>query len=171
MTAKMRLGFSGFQMLCTNSLYSLHPNRLRSRVPRTLIAVMPRTKATTLHSHSTLLMNRNRSIQSLRCIFSSIASGKQSLKPFSNNCFVYFPATMTKESSPNRPRRFAPLNPEKQTEGEDLGPWLKGIVFDVDGTLCECFLSLFYSVKCRPSFFRGYKYSPLLIPSHQDTPP
>lgn len=44
---------------------------------------------------------------------------------------------MTKESSPNRPRRFAPLNPEKQIDGEDLGPRLKGIVFDVDGTLCE----------------------------------
>ena len=60
---------------------------------------------------------------------------------------------MTKESSPNRPRRFAPLNPEKQIEGEDLGPRLKGIVFDVDGTLCECFLSSFYSIKCRPSSF------------------
>ncbi|OCL15004.1 HAD-like protein [Glonium stellatum] len=44
---------------------------------------------------------------------------------------------MTKESSPNRPRRFAPLNPEKQLKGKDLGPRLKGIVFDVDGTLCE----------------------------------
>lgn len=105
---------------------------------------------------STLLMNRNRSTQSPRCIFSSIVSGKQSLKPFSNNCFVHFPATMTKESSPNRPRRFAPLNPEKQIEGEDLGPRLKGIVFDVDGTLCECLLSSFYSVKCRPSSFWGY---------------
>ena len=134
---------------------SNHPNRLRSRVPRTLIDTMPRTKATTLHSHSRLLTNRSRSTQSLRCIFSSTASGKQSLKPFSNNCFVHFPATMTKESSPNRPRRFAPLNPEKQIEGEDLGPRLKGIVFDVDGTLCECFLSSFYSIKCRPSSFWG----------------
>lgn len=36
---------------------------------------------------------------------------------------------------PVRPRRFAPLNPEKKSEG-DKRPVLKGIVFDVDGTLC-----------------------------------
>jgi HAD superfamily hydrolase (TIGR01549 family) len=35
-----------------------------------------------------------------------------------------------------RPRRFAPLDPAKQKEG-DRRPKLKGIVFDVDGTLCE----------------------------------
>jgi HAD superfamily hydrolase (TIGR01549 family) len=35
-----------------------------------------------------------------------------------------------------RPRRFAPLDPAKQKEG-DKRPKLKGIVFDVDGTLCE----------------------------------
>jgi HAD superfamily hydrolase (TIGR01549 family) len=35
-----------------------------------------------------------------------------------------------------RPRRFAPLDPAKQKEG-DRRPELKGIVFDVDGTLCE----------------------------------
>lgn len=141
--------------MAMNNHSSNHPNRLRSRVPPTPIDVMPRTKATTLHSHSTLLMNGNRSTQSLRCIFSSIVSGKQSLKPFSNNSFVHFPATMTEESNSNRPRRFAPLNPEKQIEGEDLGPRLKGIVFDVDGTLCECFLSSFYSMKCRSSSFWG----------------
>ncbi|KAF2275513.1 HAD-like protein [Westerdykella ornata] len=38
---------------------------------------------------------------------------------------------------PLRPRRFAPLDPEKRIEG-DGRPELKGIVFDVDGTLCEC---------------------------------
>jgi len=68
---------------------------------------------------STLLMNGNRSTQSPRCIFSSIVSGKRSLRPFSNNCFVHFPATMTKDSSPNRPRRFAPLNPEKQIKAKE----------------------------------------------------
>ncbi|KAJ4374519.1 hypothetical protein N0V86_007388 [Didymella sp. IMI 355093] len=36
---------------------------------------------------------------------------------------------------PVRPRRFAPLNPEKKST-EDKRPALKGIVFDVDGTLC-----------------------------------
>ncbi|KAJ4337165.1 hypothetical protein N0V87_004836 [Didymella glomerata] len=36
---------------------------------------------------------------------------------------------------PVRPRRFAPLNPEKKSAG-DKRPVLKGIVFDVDGTLC-----------------------------------
>lgn len=36
---------------------------------------------------------------------------------------------------PVRPRRFAPLNQEKKRE-EDTRPILKGIVFDVDGTLC-----------------------------------
>ncbi|KAH3908196.1 hypothetical protein HBI56_191450 [Parastagonospora nodorum] len=34
-----------------------------------------------------------------------------------------------------RPRRFAPLDPAKSQEG-DKRPQLKGIVFDVDGTLC-----------------------------------
>lgn len=38
-------------------------------------------------------------------------------------------------ASPVRPRRFAPLNTEKRSEG-DKRPVLKGIVFDVDGTLC-----------------------------------
>lgn len=38
-------------------------------------------------------------------------------------------------ATPVRPRRFAPLDPEKKTEG-DKRPVLKGIVFDVDGTLC-----------------------------------
>ncbi|KAF9691066.1 hypothetical protein EKO04_011076 [Ascochyta lentis] len=37
--------------------------------------------------------------------------------------------------APLRPRKFAPLNPEKKKEG-DSRPTLKGIVFDVDGTLC-----------------------------------
>ncbi|KAL1592967.1 hypothetical protein SLS59_009611 [Nothophoma quercina] len=37
--------------------------------------------------------------------------------------------------SPVRPRKFAPLNPEKKQAG-DKRPVLKGIVFDVDGTLC-----------------------------------
>ena len=76
---------------------------------------------------------------------------------------------MTKESSLNRPRRFAPLKPEKQIEGEDLGPRLKGIVFDVDGTLCECFLSSFYSIKCCPSSFWGYGTAFYLF-SHIKTP-
>jgi hypothetical protein len=77
---------------------------------------------------------------------------------------------MTKESSPNRPRRFAPLNPEKQIEGEDLGPRLKGIVFDVDGTLCECFLVILFR-QVSSIFLLGLQYGLLLIPSHRDTPP
>lgn len=36
-----------------------------------------------------------------------------------------------------RPRRFAPLDPTRQKTGDDA-PLLKGIVFDVDGTLCKC---------------------------------
>jgi hypothetical protein len=42
--------------------------------------------------------------------------------------------------NPIRPRRFAPLDPAKQKEG-DKRPVLRGIVFDVDGTLCEFSLS------------------------------
>jgi len=37
---------------------------------------------------------------------------------------------------PKRPRQFRPLDPAKQVTG-DTRPILKGIVFDVDGTLCE----------------------------------
>jgi hypothetical protein len=37
-----------------------------------------------------------------------------------------------------RPRRFAPLDPAKRVDG-DTRPMLKGVVFDVDGTLCEFF--------------------------------
>ncbi|KAF2194925.1 HAD-like protein [Zopfia rhizophila CBS 207.26] len=37
---------------------------------------------------------------------------------------------------PIRPRRFAPLDPARRKEGDER-PVLKGIVFDVDGTLCE----------------------------------
>lgn len=42
---------------------------------------------------------------------------------------------------PSRPRRFAPLDPAKRTEG-DKRPLLKGIVFDVDGTLCGFLLDI-----------------------------
>lgn len=38
-------------------------------------------------------------------------------------------------SQPVRPRQFAPLDPAKQKAGDDR-PLLKGVVFDVDGTLC-----------------------------------
>ena len=41
-------------------------------------------------------------------------------------------STTTKETK-KRPRRFAPLNPD--VPNEDDAPRLKGIVFDVDGTL------------------------------------
>lgn len=44
------------------------------------------------------------------------------------------------ESKPLRPRRFAPLGPSskrtKEAEAEGV-PRLRGIVFDVDGTLCK----------------------------------
>ncbi|KAF2022388.1 HAD-like protein [Aaosphaeria arxii CBS 175.79] len=43
--------------------------------------------------------------------------------------------TFDKMSRPTRPRRFAPLDPAKRREGDER-PTLKGIVFDVDGTLC-----------------------------------
>ena len=43
--------------------------------------------------------------------------------------------TLAMMASPARPRRFAPLDPEKKKDG-DRRPVLKGIVFDVDGTLC-----------------------------------
>jgi len=38
--------------------------------------------------------------------------------------------------NPVRPRRFAPLDPAKKIEGDER-PELKGIIFDVDGTLCK----------------------------------
>ncbi|KAF1958211.1 HAD-like protein [Byssothecium circinans] len=38
--------------------------------------------------------------------------------------------------TPPRPRRFAPLDPTRRKEGDER-PTLKGIVFDVDGTLCQ----------------------------------
>src|SRR5215469_9004439 len=42
-----------------------------------------------------------------------------------------------RKRSPHRPRRFAPLNPHGAAAAKELGlPKLKGIVFDVDGTLC-----------------------------------
>jgi len=39
----------------------------------------------------------------------------------------------TEQSIPKRPRRFAPLNPQLAEKSD--APKLKGIVFDVDGTL------------------------------------
>lgn len=42
---------------------------------------------------------------------------------------------MASMEQPARPPRFAPLDPAKQKAGDDR-PQLKGIVFDVDGTLC-----------------------------------
>ena len=44
-------------------------------------------------------------------------------------------AVMSPKGTGKRPWRFAPLNPEKQ-KNEAIK--LRGIVFDVDGTLCEC---------------------------------
>jgi hypothetical protein len=40
------------------------------------------------------------------------------------------------------PRRFAPLDPAKRKEGDER-PVLKGVVFDVDGTLCEFIVTQF----------------------------
>ncbi|KAI9813618.1 MAG: hypothetical protein M1827_003689 [Pycnora praestabilis] len=40
-------------------------------------------------------------------------------------------------ADPKQVRRFAPLNPRKGKKGSLGAPQLKGIVFDVDGTLCE----------------------------------
>jgi hypothetical protein len=49
----------------------------------------------------------------------------------------YVPLTCKLSSMASvRPRRFAPLDSTKKREGDDR-PILKGIVFDVDGTLCE----------------------------------
>ncbi|KAI4665955.1 uncharacterized protein J4E78_003420 [Alternaria triticimaculans] len=54
-----------------------------------------------------------------------------------NNIRICLRATrsVNSMSQPVRPRRFAPLDPAKKKEG-DTRPLLKGIVFDVDGTLC-----------------------------------
>lgn len=41
-----------------------------------------------------------------------------------------------------RPRRFAPLDPSKRKDGDDR-PVLKGVVFDVDGTLCMYYRSFY----------------------------
>jgi hypothetical protein len=43
------------------------------------------------------------------------------------------PTTPPQHDTQRKPRRFAPLNPDT-THGQDL-PKLKGIIFDVDGTL------------------------------------
>jgi len=48
---------------------------------------------------------------------------------------IIFTRKLGTMAAPIRPRRFAPLNPEKKKDG-DVRPVLKGIVFDVDGTLC-----------------------------------
>ncbi len=46
--------------------------------------------------------------------------------------------TRAMSQTPRLPKRFAPLDPRRS--GEDGAPRLKGIVFDVDGTLwCVCF--------------------------------
>ncbi|KAF2030684.1 HAD-like protein [Setomelanomma holmii] len=42
---------------------------------------------------------------------------------------------MSSTPKPVRPRRFAPLDPAQRKAGDER-PSLKGIVFDVDGTLC-----------------------------------
>ncbi|CAN9415550.1 unnamed protein product [Alternaria alternata] len=54
-----------------------------------------------------------------------------------NSIRIYSPATrlVSSMSQPVRPRRFAPLDPAKRMDGDER-PLLKGIVFDVDGTLC-----------------------------------
>lgn len=46
-----------------------------------------------------------------------------------------FRRSITSMADSVRPRRFAPLDPTKRKAGDDR-PDLKGIVFDVDGTLC-----------------------------------
>lgn len=43
---------------------------------------------------------------------------------------------MNERENSNKPRRFAPLDPQKK-KTEDAAPQLQGIVFDVDGTLCK----------------------------------
>ena len=55
-----------------------------------------------------------------------------------NSIRIYSPATrlVSSMSQPVRPRRFAPLDPAKRMDGDER-PLLKGIVFDVDGTLCK----------------------------------
>jgi len=59
-------------------------------------------------------------------------------RPFgSRNITIVSRATKSLKTMtpPPRPRRFAPLDPAKKREGDER-PTLKGIVFDVDGTLC-----------------------------------
>lgn len=46
-----------------------------------------------------------------------------------------------------RPRRFAPLNPERRvSNGDGSAPELKGVVFDVDGTLWYVFIFLSFYI-------------------------
>ncbi|KAL9623847.1 MAG: hypothetical protein Q9160_001839 [Pyrenula sp. 1 TL-2023] len=44
--------------------------------------------------------------------------------------------SMAEPTLPNKPRRFASLDPEKKAQHDGLTQKLEGIVFDVDGTLC-----------------------------------
>jgi hypothetical protein len=59
-------------------------------------------------------------------------------KPSTNTSRFFLSAVRSTSSmsQPVRPRRFAPLDPTKRRDGDDR-PVLKGIVFDVDGTLCK----------------------------------
>jgi hypothetical protein len=74
----------------------------------------------------------------------------------------------------SRPRRFAPLDPAKKRDG-DTRPVLRGIVFDVDGTLCEfnflpdpCSVVIWRYVSLLPTSSSQILHS--TSPQHRTTP-
>jgi hypothetical protein len=69
----------------------------------------------------------------------SLLKSRQGVKRFYFCHLSISQRTIVSMERPTRPRRFAPLDPVKRKEG-DKRPPLKGIVFDVDGTLCEFML-------------------------------
>lgn len=70
---------------------------------------------------------------SLKCIHDKFCHNKK----FPIALRQYLLNMEDRKRSPHRPRRFAPLHPHEAVAAKELGlPKLKGIIFDVDGTLC-----------------------------------
>ena len=95
-------------------------------VPRIVAHKDPLSK----NSNNTILRQSSMEFITIRATYCLKPSPRKHLPNW--RCCTRSLATM---ASPVRPRRFAALNPEKKSEG-DTRPVLKGIVFDVDGTLC-----------------------------------
>jgi hypothetical protein len=90
---------------------------------------MDKTQQQQLGSSRTIMIGIFSRPSNLRLIFAGSRHlfGGQAVKAI---------GTMSAMPQPVRPRRFAPLSPKQKKDG-DKRPILKGIVFDVDGTLCE----------------------------------